>query len=209
MASQAPVVPSQGRFGEEALVEPVKHDALTGILRCDFDESAANPADDDGVIEKERTRIALRDSAGLDAVLYEERDLRRDWDVQRCQQRFQISGRALGTKHDLAILNLPVELGYWIPGRLYRVLDRTMIDPICERAAERVVLGFLNAACIEPAKEAAAIRRMTTSLVTLCLSISTRAVCLEFSDYARGIRRPRLPTPNAIEALHPVADFLL
>ena len=72
---------------QQRTIERVERHALRGILRCQLDEAATNPADHDRVIEEQRAGIASLDPPRLHAVFGKHGDLRLDGNAQGSQER--------------------------------------------------------------------------------------------------------------------------
>ena len=96
VAGQAVVTLLERRGTDEAGIQAVEVDALTRILRGQFDKAAAHPSHRHRVVEEERSWIARRDATCLDTVLRKHHNLRFDRDLQGIKHRAQIAGWPCG-----------------------------------------------------------------------------------------------------------------
>jgi hypothetical protein len=117
---QAAVSALESRRGRGLLIQVVEDDAELWVERRRLDESAARPADDDAIVEEERSRIDGTDDPRLHAGFRENGNLRFDRHIERAQHRSQVPAARLVSQRGRTGGELLVQLR----DRIVRLLGR-------------------------------------------------------------------------------------
>src|SRR5205823_2835939 len=127
--------PHELRSGVGPLLKLVEHHAGRRIVRGDFDHvAAADPAERDAVVEKQRARILLADPPSLQARPREDEQLRVHRKPQRVERRLQESAAAVERELQRTVLKLPVHVHDGVVQWSRRIRNRRVVGRSLEDA---------------------------------------------------------------------------
>jgi hypothetical protein len=172
-------------YGRRRLMQQVEDRALPWIVCGDFDESAGHPCDGRRVVEEDDARILRTDTNALQAGLGIHHELGFDRNVERCQQRLQVTARLL-ERQPLAAPQPPVQLLDGTGGHGVPISDRRMID------VERLELAIRHGG--HPARQLEGEQRNEHGTLHLCRGVRRLSMKVEGSDMLTSSQRDFMST---------------